>query len=127
MIQYFANLWSRGRRHQTQQNVPQISIINSNLSIRGNLKTGGEIHINGAIFGDIQASKIIVGEKGSISGGIITDTIKVHGFIGGDIIGRIIELKMTGHVIGDTEHDDLIVEKGACLNGNFKSKWSESI
>jgi len=104
-----------------QQEVSQPSIISSNLRINGNLESIGEVRIDGTIFGDIHAPNIVIGETGSVSGNIDTDTIDVHGFVAGDIVGRIVELKATAHVIGDTTHEVITIEKGACMDGNFQT------
>jgi len=107
-----------------RQEVSRPSVISTNLRINGNLITHGEVHINGTIFGDVQASKIVVGEKGSVTGDIVTDTIDVHGFVAGDIVGRTVKLKATAHIIGDTTHEAITIDKGACLDGNFQTAES---
>jgi cytoskeletal protein CcmA (bactofilin family) len=104
------------RKNPAQQEVSQPSAISSNLFIHGNIITPGEVRIDGTIEGDIEATKITVGEKGSITGNINADTIDVHG----DITSRIINLKATAHVIGDTTHEVISIDKGACLDGKFK-------
>ena len=108
------------RRKLAQQEVPRPSVIRSNLHIQGNLISGSEVRIDGSIKGDVQAKNIVVGKGGSVEGNVIADTIDVYGFVFGGIIGRIVELKSTAHVVGDTTHEVISVEKGACLVGNFK-------
>ncbi len=120
MAKDFSGLYSRERREPAQQEVSRPSVIVSNLRIQGNLISRGEVRIDGTIEGDVQATNIVIGEKGSVTGKVTADTIDVHGFVIGDITGRIIELKATAHVIGDTTHEVITIEKGACLDGNFK-------
>ncbi len=115
------DLKSREQGDSTQQEVSRPSVISSNLSIKGNLTTLGAVHIDGTILGDIQAHNIVIGEKGYIRGNIVTNIIEVHGFITGDITGRIVDLKATAHVIGNTTHEAITIEKGACLDGNFQT------
>ena len=102
-----------------EQEAPS-SIICKDLHIHGDLKSDGHLHIDGTIKGDLQVASIVVGEKGTIEGSVIANIIDVHGFVSGNITSRVVQLRSTAHVVGDTMHEDLLVEKGACLNGNFR-------
>ena len=103
------------------------SVIGSNLRVQGNLISCGEVRIYGTIEGDVQATNFVLGEKGTVAGNVIADTIDVHGFVHGDITGRNVKLKATAHVIGDTTHEVISVEKGACLDGNFKRTRQDQV
>ena len=105
----------------TQEAAPRPSLIGGDLRVQGTLKSGGTVHIEGTVEGDVQATSIIVGEKGSVTGNVVTDTIVVYGFVRGNIEARTVELEATAHVIGDTMHQVLRVEKGACLDGNYRT------
>ena len=108
-----------GTEEPTQLEAQPPSLISHGLRIVGDLKSGGEVHIGGTIEGDIQATHIVIGEKGSLTGNVEAEIIVVHGFVCGDIKAHTVELKATAHVVGDTTHGELRVEKGACLDGNF--------
>ncbi len=96
------------------------SVISNSLSITGDLHSAGHVHIDGSLKGDLEADSIVVGKKGSIEGNITADSIEVRGFVSGNITARVVEFSTTAHVIGDTIHEDLRVEKGACLDGSFR-------
>ena len=53
-----------------------ISVIGSDLRIQGNLKSRGEVYINGTIQGDVTATKIVVGKNGMVTGKINNNTEK---------------------------------------------------
>ena len=110
-----------------QQDAPQPSVISSDLRIRGNLTSGGEVRIEGDLEGDIQATNIVVGEEGSIVGNVIAASIDVYGFVQGGITSNIVNLKATAHVVGETTHEEIAIEKGACLDGNFKRMRPDSV
>lgn len=99
----------------------QVSVIGQGMQITGNLKSDGVVQIDGAIKGDLEAARIVVGENGVIEGNLDADTVEVHGFIQGNITARVADFRAIAHVVGDTAHQDLRVEKGACLDGNFKN------
>ena len=96
------------------------SIISVNLHIVGNLKTDGEMHVDGSIEGDVTTNSITVGEKASISGEIVADNIKIHGAVSGKIRARNIHLAKTAKVIGDILHEVLSIESGAYIEGQLK-------
>ena len=112
-----------GEQEDPAQREAPPSIISEGMRVVGDLKSDGHVHIDGSIKGDLQAAaSVVVGEKGSIEGNVAADTIVVHGFVSGDITARVVEIRATAHVVVDTMHDDLYVEKGARLDGNFRKR-----
>ncbi len=111
----------RGPADPAQGAAPRPTFIGGNLLVRGTLESGGAVQIEGAVEGDVRATSVVVGEKGSVTGNVVADTIDVHGFVRGNIEARIVELEATAHVIGDTTHQVLRVERGACLDGNYRT------
>ena len=63
----FRDLLSRVR--ETKPN-KEVSVIGSDLRIQGNLKSRGEVYINGTIQGDVTATKIVAGTHGMVTGKI---------------------------------------------------------
>ena len=111
----------RGPADPAREAASRPSLIGGNLRVRGTLESGGTVHIDGTVDGDVQAASIVVSEKGAVTGNMVADTINVHGFVRGNIEARIVELEATAHVIGDTTHQVLRVERGACLDGNYRT------
>lgn len=109
------------QKDPSKQEAPP-SIISKSLRINGDLYSAGQVHIDGTIKGNLQAASVVVGEKGSIEGNIAADTVAVHGFVSGNVTARNVEFRATAHVIGDTAHEELRVEKGACLDGNIQKR-----
>ena len=110
-----------GPADPAQEAAPRPSLIGGNLRVRGTLESGGAVHIDGTVDGDVQATIIVISETGVVTGNMVADTINVHGFVRGNIEARIVELEATAHVIGDTTHQVLRVERGACLDGNYRT------
>ena len=111
----------RGPADPAQDAAPGPSFIGGDLRVRGTLESGGAVHIEGTVDGDIRATSIVVGEKGAVTGNLAADAINVHGFVCGDIEAHTVELEATAHVIGDTMHQVLRVERDACLDGNYRT------
>ena len=93
------------------------SILSSDLHVIGNLNSDGEIQIDGVVDGDIFTNILMVGEAAVINGEIHADNLIVHGTVNGQIKARSVSLMKTGHVVGDILHEDLVIEKGAFLEG----------
>ena len=98
------------------------SIIGSDVSIKGDLTTLGEIQLDGTIEGDVRSASLTVGEHGSVQGTVIADEVVVKGAVTGQIKGRNIRLEKTAKVKGDLFHETLSVEAGAFIEGNLTHK-----
>ena len=101
------------------------SIISANLHIVGNLKTEGEIQVDGVIDGDVAAQALTIGAHARISGELVAEDIVVHGQIQGKITARSVRLIKTAKLIGDIVHDVLAIEAGAHIEGQLKRKEEE--
>ncbi len=96
------------------------SILSTDLHIVGNLRSAGEIQVDGRIDGDIRTVNLLVGETADIKGEIVADKVIVHGAITGQIKARSVTLAKTAHVVGDILHEDLSINAGAFLEGLCK-------
>ena len=59
------------------------SLLSTDLFIKGNLKTAGDIQIEGSIEGNINANLLTVGQNATIKGEIIAEEVVVNGNISG--------------------------------------------
>lgn len=99
------------------------SVIGTDLSITGNLESKGEIQIEGEVQGDVQAGRIIIGERARITGSLLADDIVIRGNVAGTIRGNQVTLQSNSRVEGDVFHKSLAIEQGAFFEG--KSRRSE--
>lgn len=100
-----------------KSNVP--SIISANLTITGNVKTSGDVQIDGTIDGDVHSKQITLGESGVVNGAIVADLARVSGTVNGSITARVVELGRTAKVTGDINHFSLAIEPGAFIQGQL--------
>ena len=54
---------------------PVPSIISEGTRIKGNIVSGGTIHIDGKIEGDISCDELIIGIKGAVLGSITANNL----------------------------------------------------
>ena len=62
---------------------PPASVLSADLTITGNIKTTGDINIEGIVEGDIRAHLLTVGEGATVKGECIADDVVVNGRVVG--------------------------------------------
>ncbi|MGN6181926.1 MAG: bactofilin family protein [Mucilaginibacter sp.] len=96
------------------------TLISEGCVIDGNLKAPAFARIDGQISGDVMIDEgLIVGEKASIRGNVITKELVVYGTIVGNVQAISLEIRATGHITGDIRTQTLGVEQGAVYDGNL--------
>ncbi len=96
------------------------SIISPDLKIVGNLKSDGEIQIDGAVKGDIKGHMLTVGEQGKIDGSIVADTVRIFGTINGRVQAKTVRIDKSARVTADITHGSLTIEAGAYFEGKVE-------
>ena len=96
------------------------SIMSSDLTISGNLKTPGDLQIEGTVEGDVRAHMLTVGESAVVRGEIMADDVIVNGRIVGRVRGLKVRLTSTARVEGDIIHKTIAIESGAHFEGSVQ-------
>ena len=99
---------------------PPASVLSSDLTITGNLKTTGDIQIEGTVEGDIRAHLLTVGEGATVRGEVVADDVVVNGRIVGRVRGLKVRLTSTARVEGDIIHKTIAIESGAHFEGSVQ-------
>ena len=93
------------------------SIISADLNIVGDLKSNGDIQIDGAVEGDITSHDLTVGEDAVVRGVLVAEVVRIYGAVHGEVRANSVILASTAHVEGDIAHQTLSMETGAKLEG----------
>lgn len=99
---------------------PAASVLSSDLTITGNIRTSGDIQIEGTVEGDIRAHLLTVGESATIRGEIVADDIVVNGRVVGRVRGLKVRLTSSAKVEGDIIHKTIAIESGAHFEGSVQ-------
>lgn len=99
---------------------PPASVLSSDLTVTGNLKTTGDIQVEGVVDGDIRAHLLTVGEGATIKGEVVADDVVVNGRIVGRVRGLKVRLTSTARVEGDIIHKTIAIESGAHFEGSVQ-------
>jgi len=104
----------------TPKSKPAPSVLSSDLTITGNLRTTGDIQVEGTVQGDIRAHLLTVGESANIEGEIVADDVVVTGRVVGKVRGLKVRLTSTARVEGDIIHKTIAIESGAHFEGSVQ-------
>lgn len=96
------------------------SILSGDLVINGTVTAEGEIQLDGQIDGDVSAGALIVGEKASVKGEVVAESVTIRGRVLGSVRGRQVQLASTARIEGDIIHSALSVESGAFFEGHCR-------
>jgi cytoskeletal protein CcmA (bactofilin family) len=96
------------------------SVLSADLTVVGNLKTSGDIQVEGTVEGDIRAHLLTVGESATIRGEIVADDIVVNGRVIGRVRGLKVRLTSSARVEGDIIHKTIAIESGAHFEGSVQ-------
>ncbi len=99
---------------------PPASVLSSDLTVTGNIKTSGDVQVEGTIDGDIRAHLLTVGEGATVRGEVIADDVVINGRIIGRVRGLKVRLTSTARVEGDIIHKTIAIESGAHFEGTVQ-------
>ena len=99
---------------------PSPSLLSSDLNIKGNVTSSGDIQIEGTIEGDVRAHLLTVGESATIRGEVIADDVVVNGRVIGRVRGLKVRLTSSARVEGDIVHKTIAIESGAHFEGSVQ-------
>ena len=99
---------------------PPASVLSADLNITGNIKTTGDVNIEGNVEGDIRAHLLTVGEGATVKGECIADDVVVNGRVVGKVRGLKVRLTSTARVEGDIIHKTIAIESGAHFEGSVQ-------
>jgi cytoskeletal protein CcmA (bactofilin family) len=113
----------RSKNHQATP--PQVlngkpeTVIGSNTSFIGTLKSDGNIRIDGTVEGDIEIlGNLIVGESGRVIATVKAQNVHVSGAVKGEITAiEQLEISPTGKIWGDIVTAALHIEPGGLFRG----------
>ncbi|MEO8241205.1 MAG: polymer-forming cytoskeletal protein [bacterium] len=97
-----------------------VSVLSADLTVVGNLRTSGDIQVEGTVEGDIRAHLLTVGESATIRGEIVADDIVVNGRVIGKVRGLKVRLTSSARVEGDIIHKTIAIESGAHFEGSVQ-------
>ena len=95
------------------------SIISEGTEFKGNIKTSGEIQIDGVLNGNVRAKQVVVGITGNVHGNITANFLRICGKIEGEIRAETLEIVSSASVKGNVYKKTISMEAGSKIIGNI--------
>lgn len=112
-----------GRKEETPQSFSMqvLNSIGSGTIIEGNIKTEGDIRIDGKVNGNIiSKGRLVCGPASEIIGDIICINGNIDGMVRGNIqSSEVLKITKTANLDGNITTKKLIVEEGAMIQAKI--------
>ena len=97
-----------------------INLISNGTEITGDIKSQGDIRIDGVLIGNLSTTgKVVIGNTGKVKGEVVCKNSEVSGVIEGKInVNQLLTLKISSAINGDIITNKLSIEPGARFTGN---------
>jgi cytoskeletal protein CcmA (bactofilin family) len=97
-----------------------INLIGAGTTIKGEIKSNGDIRIDGTLTGQVYSKgKVVVGNTGIIDGEIYCQNADFSGTINAKVeVSELLTLKATSKLSGEVTTNKLAIEPGAKFTGS---------
>ena len=94
---------------------PKKAVLRRNRTIHGDIKGQGELDLRGSVEGTIEVDNLVIGRKGCVTGTVVAETVRIMGFVKGNIQARQVIVETGAHVEGELAYEQLSVAPKADL------------
>ena len=112
---------------QKAENEAIASIIDTSMTITGEISFKGKTRIDGTIHGNINGEHLVLSETGKIIGDIIASSFNCFGTLEGNVRAKIITARKDCSIHGKLQAGSLTVEPGASIDGEIKAATEDLI
>lgn len=105
-----------------------VNLISQGTEITGDVKSTGDIRIDGVLNGNmVTKGKVVIGATGRVKGEVECKNSEVSGLIDGKItVTQLLTLKASSKINGTIITAKLSIEPGAVFTGNCAMKEGEN-
>ncbi|RJO60202.1 polymer-forming cytoskeletal protein [candidate division WS5 bacterium] len=95
------------------------TVVGSSVKLKGNLRSDGDININGSVSGDVKTkASVQIGPNANVVASVKAQNVYVSGTVQGNIeASETLQISETGKVYGDIHAGVLSVSPGAVFSG----------
>jgi cytoskeletal protein CcmA (bactofilin family) len=106
-----------------------INNIGSGTTIEGDIKTEGDIRVDGKIIGNIfSKGRLVTGPGSSISGDIVCTNGNIDGTVKGNIqVTETLKVSKTANIDGNITSKKLIVDEGAVIQAKITMSSTQNL
>ncbi len=96
------------------------SVIGSDMVVTGNIRATADLHIEGAVEGDLDCGNLVVGADARVKGQVRAESARIAGAIDGGVAIRQLVVEAGARIAGDVEYETISIENGAQIDGRLK-------
>ena len=96
-----------------------LSVIGADVSVKGDVTTASDLHIDGIIEGDIDCGALVQGASSRIKGVVQAKTARLAGTIEGSVAVVALTIERTARISGDVSYETLAIDAGAQIDGRM--------
>ena len=105
----------------------QFSLIGSDVTITGDIAAGTDLHIDGAVTGDVTCAALVIGKGGRVAGKVIADTARIAGAVEGSVRAATLVIEAGAQISGDVEYGTITIETGGHVDGRLSRADGEPV
>lgn len=111
-------MFEKGREEMIKSGASE-TIVGASVKLKGNLRSDGDILIEGVVTGDLKTKgAVVVGDTASVVANIKAQNVAISGAVQGNIeAADRLEITSSGKVIGDIAANVLSIAPGASFSG----------
>ncbi len=112
--------------NETENNT--INLISNGTEITGDVKSNGDIRIDGSLTGNLSTKgKVVIGPTGKVKGEVMCRNSEVSGQVEGKLsVSQLLNLKASSRIFGDIATSKLAIEPGARFTGTCSMSESDN-
>jgi cytoskeletal protein CcmA (bactofilin family) len=96
------------------------TLIDASVAIVGDLRSEGDVQLDGHICGNVECAQLIVGPDAAITGAVTAEELVVRGRITGTIRARTVILQESARIESDIVYGLLALDEGAQFEGSAR-------
>ena len=102
------------------------SLLGKEIKVIGKITSKGALRLDGVLEGEIKASRLVIEKSAKVVGSVTSEDLVIRGRIIGPVFGKKVRFGSSARVEGDTFHETIAIEDGACYEGSIRRYSSDS-
>jgi cytoskeletal protein CcmA (bactofilin family) len=113
-------MFNKAMAKDNASETPSVNLIGAGTVIQGDIKTNGDIRIDGTLTGSITVKgKLVIGVSGSVDGEVACQNADISGTVKGKVtVAELLALKASSKLTGDIITNKIAIEPGAMFSGS---------
>ena len=108
-----------GKAKDDRRRAAGLSVIGADVTVTGNIRTDGDLHVDGTVEGDIVCGSLVQGASSRIVGTVAAKTARLAGTIEGTVSAAALTVEKSAKLRGDASYQTVQIETGAQVDGRM--------